>query len=213
MPNATVIASEFVGRVFGQLLVVDTLHVGISAVRLVCVCVCGDETTAAAHQLRSGDKRSCGCLKRSVLGNATRTHGAANSRTTGYTNRAYGVWQAMRDRCSNVNRKDYKYYGGKGVKVCQRWSSFALFLADMGEPPAGLTLDRIDGSKDYSPDNCRWATRKQQTYNSSAMRWIEHAGERLHLAAWLDRTGVCRDTYYKRCKRGLSPLQALGLAK
>jgi hypothetical protein len=213
MPNATAIANEFVGRVFGRMVVVDVIQERVRALRLLCVCACGGETFAVPHQLRRGDKQSCGCLKKNVLGDAARKHGMANSRLTGYKNRAYGVWQAMHDRCTNANRKDYKYYGGKGVSVCARWHVFENFLADMGEPPKGLTLDRIDGNKGYSPINCRWATRKEQTYNSTNMCWIEHAGERMHLAAWLARTGTNRDTYYKRRKRGMCPKQALGLAK
>ena len=211
MHSDTAIASEFVGRTFGRLLVVDVRVVGLTAQRLVCVCACGEETLAAAHQLRSGDKRSCGCLKRSVLGAAARTHGHANSRVSGYHNRAYGIWQAMKDRCSNPNRKDYKYYGGKGITFCLRWGSFENFLADMGEPPTGLTLDRKDSSKGYSPENCRWATRAEQTYNSTACLQIEHAGATRNLRAWLTLLNVKAATYYARRKKGMSIKQALGL--
>ena len=208
--DATATRNEFVGRTFGRLCVTDVRQEG-RRVRLVCRCACGVECEARANQLRSGDKKSCGCLKRSVLGDATRTHGRANSRVTGYKNRTYGIWQAMHDRCSNANRKDFKYYGGKGIRVCKRWEKFENFLADMGEAPDGLTLDRLNSDKNYQPSNCRWATRAQQTYNSTAVKWIAHEGQRRNLAGWFKHLGLAPGTYYSRIERGLTVKQALGL--
>jgi hypothetical protein len=195
---------------FGRLRAVNAVQQGLR-VRVRCVCQCGQEVLVKPHQLRSGETKSCGCLKRSVLGDATRTHGRANSRVSGYADRTYGIWQAMRDRCSNPNRKDYGYYGGKGIRVCRRWEKFENFLADMGEAPAGLTLDRIDGEKNYTPNNCRWATRAQQTYNSTAMHWVEHEGQRRCLADWMRVLGLAPGTYYSRLKRGATVKEALGL--
>lgn len=105
--------------------------------------------------------------KRFDLGAATRTHGMANSRLTGYKYRSYGIWQAMKDRCSNANRADYHCYGGKGITVCDRWLKFENFLLDMGEPLPGMTLERVDKDAGYSPDNCVWVDRKTQAANTS----------------------------------------------
>ena len=77
----------------------------------------------------------------------------------------YSVWTSMRYRCNNSNSNNYKYYGGKGVKICKRWDKFENFLHDMGEKPDGLSIDRIDGDGDYEPNNCRWATQQQQCEN------------------------------------------------
>ena len=174
-----------------------------------CVCTCGTYCDVKQHRLLSGNTRSCGCLKRSVLGDATRTHGKANSRISGYASRAYGVWQAMRDRCSNSNRVDYKYYGGRGISVCARWQKFENFLEDMGEPPKGLTLDRVDNDKGYTKSNCRWATRREQTYNSTSIRIVKIGGVEKPLRVALAETGVTRNAFYARLKLGWTEIEAL----
>jgi hypothetical protein len=83
----------------------------------------------------------------------------------GKESKTYMVWKAMRQRCNNPRHADYPYYGGRGITVCERWNSFANFLADMGEQSPGLTLDRQNNDNGYSPDNCRWVTRATQAAN------------------------------------------------
>jgi hypothetical protein len=158
----------------------------------VCRCACGAERVLVANILLSGNNRSCGCLKREVLGNATRTHGRANSRLTGYKYRTYGIWQAMRDRCNNPNRADWHRYGGAGITVTPEWDDFTVFLADMGAAPEGLTLDRIDGTLGYSKQNCRWATYKQQAINSSRATVYMVGGKRDSISGWARTWGISR---------------------
>lgn len=191
--------------VFGRLQVVRKA----SATEWLCLCSCGVSVVVKEHKLLSGNNKSCGCLKRSVLGDLTRTHGKANSRIKGYSSRAYGIWQAMRDRCRNPNRKDYLRYGGRGIKVCKRWEKFENFLTDMGEPLPGFTLDRIDNDADYKPSNCRWATRKEQVHNSTRTRYIEINNVTKKLSEWLAHFGVTKNVYYRRIHKGLTPQQAL----
>lgn len=119
--------------------------------------------------------------------------------------REYRIWKLMRGRCNNRSHPNYPRYGGRGIRVCERWSSFANFLADMGLAPAGLTIERKNNDGGYEPGNCRWATRKEQSRNTSTNRMIAWRGETLCLAAWAERFGVTPNTLHRRLQR--SPLE------
>jgi hypothetical protein len=115
----------------------------------------------------------------------------------------YGAWAAMINRCHNQNNSSYGRYGAKGVYVCQRWrDDFLNFLADMGERPAGMTLDRIDPTGGYEPNNCRWATVQQQRKNISAagdlrMRTRISEGVKSYWRRWRESRGIDQDMTYK----------------
>lgn len=147
------------GRRFGRLVAVRKEgKVGTRAL-WVCQCDCGAETRALGSNLTVGDTTSCGCRRREGLG-LKHGHNCKNTPTP-----TYSSWRAMHERCRLPSHVAWKNYGGRGIRVCARWAQFENFLADMGERPEGLTLDRIDVNGDYEPENCQWATRAQQVAN------------------------------------------------
>jgi len=147
---------KLVGMRFGRLLVIARAPNYRGFSQWVCKCDCGKESITANVRLMRG-VQSCGCLCKEKTLEAIVTHGLSRTRV-------YKIWAGMLKRCENEKDKSYRYYGGRGIKVCASWHDFQLFYADMGEPN-GLTIDRIKNDKDYEPGNCRWATRLTQAQN------------------------------------------------
>jgi hypothetical protein len=127
-----------------------------------CICDCGTERTVQGMHLRSGHTTSCGCRKVETTRLRATKHGYARPGQRTGTHRS---WQAMLNRCRRPKNVDYSLYGGRGVTVCDRWKDFIAFLADMGERPEGMTIDRIDPHGHYEPGNCRWADAATQRTN------------------------------------------------
>jgi len=119
------------------------------------------------------------------------------------------AWGSMITRCTNPNHKSYMAYGGRGVEVCERWKFFCNFLEDMGERPAGMTLDRRDNTKGYFKENCRWATVKEQNRNRAVNRWIAHDGITKCMADWADEYGLKQHTLRSRLDSGWDFVRAI----
>jgi len=131
----------------------------------LCRCDCGTERVVFGTNLRRRLSSSCGCRSREKTRERSTRHGHARR---GNVTRAYTLWVCMRQRCFNPNTKCYCYYGGRGITVCERWLKFENFYADMGDPPPGLSLDRINVNSNYELSNCRWATISEQRSNQTS---------------------------------------------
>lgn len=121
----------------------------------------------------------------------------------------YKTWSSMRDRCLNPNNPMYKWYGERGIKICQRWDSYHNFLEDMGKRPEGLSLDRRDNDGDYTPENCRWASAKQQSMNRRGIKSVTIDGIEDSVNGHCKRLGLNQSTISGRINRGWSVISAL----
>ena len=151
-------AIDITGHRFGRLTAVSRHDKPGNRWRWLCRCDCGKAVIVQIGSLRSGNGKSCGCLQKEIASRVNTTHGMSKTRE-------FFVWKAMLQRCLNPNCKDFKYYGGRGIKPCERWLEFTNYFADTVVQPEGLTLDRIDNNGNYEKSNCRWATPKQQSGN------------------------------------------------
>lgn len=193
-----------IGNRFGRLIVTARAATTGGHRRWQCRCDCGNSGIYRESHLLSGATRSCRCLARETTGQRVRTHGLRHTRE-------YGIWKTMKNRCHSASVKSYAGYGGRGIRVCDRWrESFTAFYADMGPRPSPLhSIDRIDNDGPYSPENCRWATKTMQVHNSSKIRHITAYGQTLPLVEWSRRTGLNARTISARIRSGWSAERAV----
>lgn len=189
-------AADMSGQRYNRLTVVS--RAGVDAherATWLCRCDCSNELVVPWFRLRQGHTKSCGCLKAELARARVTTHGKSRSPT-------HNSWVGMIQRCGYTKHAEYQRYGGRGIKVCERWKSFENFLADMGERPSGTTIDRIDSDGDYEPANCRWATNSQQASNRRSSILIERDGRTQTVRAWCSELGINPDVIYGRLRRG-----------
>jgi hypothetical protein len=191
MPNLI----DLTGKKFERLTVIglDPERGNYGEVFWFCRCDCGTRKRVSSNLLRRGEILSCGCL----IQEKKTKHGMARTET-------YRSWRGMRRRCGDENNNEFHQYGGRGIKVCDRWQEFSAFFEDMGERPEGTTLDRIDPNGDYEPSNCRWATHKQQRLNCRNTVFVEYEGKRQPLADLCEKLGAPYQKAWRRMKRGYS---------
>jgi len=201
---------SLVGKKFGRLLVIDRAeNTPQGQARWLCLCDCGNKHIAKSIVLRRGISKSCGCLNLESLSKRQRIHG----HTINGTSPTFHSWAGMMARCSNPLHKAFHLYGGRGILVCERWHTFSNFLEDMGVKPEGLSLDRIDNSLSYSPENCRWATPSQQARNKRNNRMLTLNGETKCLQEWAEIVGITQSSLACRLKTGWSIEDALTIPK
>lgn len=187
---------DLTGQRFGLLTVISFSGIAERSRTLWhCVCDCGNPINMVGKNLKSGNTRSCGCLKRSIISKRMKVHGKSATPE-------FRIWCGMRKRCNNKNAQNYQRYGAKGITICDSWHSFQNFLRDMGLRPSDKhTIERIDNTKGYSPDNCTWATIAEQNRNTSRNRYIEFAGRRQCLSDWATELGTRNRVIAYRIRR------------
>jgi hypothetical protein len=198
-PHLPAKVEDITGQKFGRLTVVGSAGYVPNGPRRTqawdCACECGSSTVVRGSDLRGGHTRSCGCTRWSHRRTDTPE---------------YVTWRCMLRRCTNRKHEQWKNYGGRGITVCERWRKFENFYADMGERPSRQhSIDRIDNSVGYSPENCRWALPREQSRNTRVNRLLTHDGETLTLTDWSKRKRIGDGTIRQRLRRGWSTERAL----
>lgn len=177
---------DLTGKRFGRLTVIERAeNANNGHTRWLCQCDCGGKTIVERGDLCTGKVKSCGCLNKEIavqIGTLGATHGKSNTRL-------YNIWSRMKARCYNSKDTFYKIYGGRGISVCSEWRNDFQTFCDWAVSHGyceGLTIDRIDNDKGYSPDNCRWASRTQQVRNRKVTKKYALNGESKTLAEWCE---------------------------
>lgn len=177
------------GQRFGRLVVIRRLLLSCkSGVKWLCLCSCGTRVVVGGSELRTGNTRSCGCYKKDYL-----SVYPANVKHRLTKSSEYETWKKLRSRCTDQTDPRYKDYGGRGITVCDHWDhSFKAFYEDVGPRPPGLTLERVDNNKGYSPDNCVWATRTRQQRNRRNTVFVNFKGQPTPITAVMEQMGLSR---------------------
>jgi hypothetical protein len=200
---------DLTGMTFGRLKVIGLNRTSLnqkSILRWDAVCKCGTHRLVIGKNLRNGSTQSCGCKQREVA----KAFAAGMNRIHGQTNSPeWNSWSSMFARCNNPKLMAFKNYGARGISICQEWSSFEVFLDDMGKRPSGHSLDRKDNTKDYEPGNCRWATPGEQSKNRRSVVMVTMDEETRCIAEWCDLLGIPRSRVYSRIYSGINPVKAL----
>ena len=186
--------TEFItGNRIGRWTVIGPSFITGGRTHTPCECSCGNRRDVVSAELKRGHSTMCRSCGETII-----KHGESH-RTT-----EYNAWKSMTQRCTNPNHVSWKNYGGRGIRVCDRWrESFESFLSDMGRKPSRHhSLDRKEVDGDYTPDNCRWATQSEQNRNTQRSRLLTFQDRTMTIADWADRLRIPYDTLFQRLRRG-----------
>lgn len=192
--------SDLTGTRFGSLVVVERLHIDSNNRLYRCLCDCGRPHIARSSNLKAGRTSNCGCSRYKHNG---------RSRNGNKTSRLYYIWESMRQRCTNPASTSYHNYGGRGIGVCTEWSDFGPFYdwAMLNGYEPHLTIDRIDNDGDYTPENCHWATHKDQARNTRANRLVTFRGDTKCVMEWAEILDINVVTLHARLFRYGWPIE------
>jgi len=207
MPNKIDLSGQRFGRLVAMHAMPPKKKGG--STRWLCRCDCGNEVIIRGGGIKNGCSKSCGCLTKEAASNRFKTHGESNKNKSA----EYRCWQHIKTRCTNKKSEHYMDYGGRGIAVCERWIKFENFLEDMGRRPStSHSIDRIDNSKGYSKDNCKWSTKKEQSSNTRNNVIVNMDGKNMILKDACDLLGLQYNTVRARIKKlGWSTERALNL--
>jgi hypothetical protein len=184
------------GKRYGRLLVIEQLTQH-APIKWKCQCDCGKIVTRHGSGIVKSATASCGCWRGEKIASAKTKHGQSLNPTT-----TYRAWTHLRQRCNNPNNHDYKHYGGRGIRVCERWlESFNNFLVDMGECPPGKSIERKDVNGHYEPGNCCWASQREQVNNLRRTHRIDWNGVTKTISQWAEALGQSRNLINGRLKK------------
>jgi len=201
---------DLTGQRFGRLTVIKRCGTSKEGQKIyLCKCDCGNTKEVKSGNLKSGNVRSCGCLRKETT---RRINKERNTRHGGCGTRLYGIWFDMRQRCNWEKSINWANYGGRGIKVCDEWQVDFVPFRDWALANGyrdDLTLDRIDVDGNYCPDNCRWADLDEQNNNKRTCVYVTIDGVTKTVTEWCKETGVNRKTAFNRIKRGWNPIEAV----
>lgn len=190
-----------IGEIFYNWTVIDNrVSILRNAVQVKMKCKCGTERLVIVTMARQGHSKSCGCLRKSSMP-IKHGHSRRNQKTL-----TYQVWCSMLSRCNNKNNKRY---GARGIKVSESWHDYKNFFRDMGEKPTATSLERVNNDGDYCKENCVWATRREQSRNTSRNKYYLYKGEKLILAELERKYPIGHMTIFNRLKKGYTIKEAI----
>lgn len=196
---------DLTGQTFGRLTVVSRAESSGKEARWNCRCLCGTPVVVFGGNLRRGATRSCGCFNAERRVEVNTVHGETTNHSPSPT---FYSWAAMSQRCTNPNHVGHQDYAARGITVCDRWTVFANFLADMGHRLPGTTLERLDNNRGYEPENCVWADRKTQARNKRTTRLVTINGTQRPLVAVCEEYGLRRNAMLWRWQKAGGQLSA-----
>lgn len=187
---------DLTGQKFGRLTPISKVRMPNNRIGWNCICDCGKSKNIDSSSLISEKTQSCGCLHKEIIAENSLTHNMSKGRL-------YSIWISMKKRCYNPNSEDYKYYGGRGIKICKEWKlDFMNFYtwANLNGYKDNLTIDRIDSNGDYCPENCQWIT-KSENSRKAHNRYITFMDKTMNLVEWTNYTGLPENVIQQRLNK------------